>query len=75
MIDFGSYIQHGPEFEGHPTERDLPFVLWDEDADAWTYGICSTNEKLRQNQKVHCDTLPPPLTGKRRNCSSVPIDY
>ena len=36
---------------------DLPFVLWDEDDDTCTCGICSANEKLRRNQKLHYDNV------------------
>lgn len=57
MIDFSSYIQHGPEFERYPPMGDLPFALWEEDDDACTCGICSANEKLRRNQKLHYDNV------------------
>lgn len=57
MIDFGSYIQHGPEFEKFPPMGDLAFPIWEDDVDTCTCGICFANERLRENQKLHYDNI------------------
>ena len=55
MVDFGSYIQHGPEFNKFPPMGDLEFVMDDDDDDFCKCGVCSANERLRKNQKPHYD--------------------
>ena len=57
MVDFGSYIQHGPEFKKYPPMGDVNFVLQEYDDDACKCGICSANVKLRENQKPHYDNV------------------
>ena len=57
MVDFGSYIQHGPEFNKYPPMGDVKFVLDEDDEDACKCGICSANLKLRENQKSHYDDI------------------
>lgn len=56
MVDFGSYIRHGPEFDEYPPMGDLEFVTdVDDDDDARYCSICAANEKIKKNQKSHYD--------------------
>ena len=58
MVDFSSYIQYGPEFNTFPPMGDLDFVTDDDDYEAaCKCGICSNNERLRENQKLHYDNV------------------
>ena len=57
MIDFSSYNQHGPKFEKFPPMGDLVFPIWEDDVDTCTCSICSTNKRLRRNQKLHYDNV------------------
>ena len=54
MVDFDSYIQHGPSFTNFPHMGDIVFV--DDDYDE-TYDVSSTNDRLKENQKLHYDDV------------------
>lgn len=55
MMDFGSYIQHGPTFTRYPPMGDVKFVVDDEDP--CKCSSCSSNDRLRDNQKPHYDDV------------------
>lgn len=58
MVDFGSYIQHGPDFTKFPPMGDVKFVTDDfDDVESCKCAICSANDKLRENQKPHYDEV------------------
>ena len=57
MVDFASYIQHAPEFKKFPPMGDVEFFVDEDDDDLCRCGICSANEKLKQNQKLHYDRV------------------
>ena len=54
MVDFSSYIQHGPPFDSHPPIGDeLRIVELDEST--CNCGSCMSNDKLKTIQKFHYD--------------------
>ena len=57
MVDFGSYLQHGPASteSKFPPMGDLQFV--EDDDEACRCGTCMGNEKLKENQKLHYDRV------------------
>lgn len=55
MVDFGSYIQHGPAFAKYPSMGDVVFVV--DDDDPCKCAICAANDRLRENQKLHYDDV------------------
>ena len=57
MVDFNSYLQHGPPFIKFPPMGELQFV--DDDDGACKCGMCLSNEKLKDNQKLHYDRVKP----------------
>lgn len=57
MVDFGSYIQHGPDFTKFPPMGDVNFVIDDDDSESCKCTLCSANDKLKENQKPHYDQV------------------
>lgn len=57
MVDFNSYLQHGPQFTKFPPIGELKFV--EDDDSACKCAICMTNDKLKENQKLHYDRVKP----------------
>ena len=53
MVDFESYIQHGPPFIKYPPIGDLVFV--DDAEDTCKCSVCIGNDRLRDNQKPRYD--------------------
>ncbi|MCJ1437027.1 hypothetical protein MMC27_006412 [Xylographa pallens] len=52
MVDFGSYVQHGPPYEYYPPMGDLEFT---EDDGTCQCALCAANMALRASQKPHYD--------------------
>ena len=55
MVDFSSYILHGPDFTKFPPMGDVKFII--DDDDSCPCAICSANDNLRENQKPHYDQV------------------
>ncbi|MCJ1290409.1 hypothetical protein MMC34_001947 [Xylographa carneopallida] len=50
MVDFGSYVQHGPPYDYNPHMGDIKFV---EDEGTCQCTLCAANMALRASQKPH----------------------
>ncbi|MCJ1383606.1 hypothetical protein MMC17_006720 [Xylographa soralifera] len=52
MVNFGSYVQHGPPYGWNPPIGDLSFI---EDEGTCQCALCVSNTALRASQKPHYD--------------------
>lgn len=57
MVDFSSYLQHGPPFAKFPPMGEVKFL--EDDDGTCKCGTCVSNDKLRENQKLHYDRVKP----------------
>ncbi|KAL8714529.1 MAG: hypothetical protein Q9220_001477 [cf. Caloplaca sp. 1 TL-2023] len=53
MVDFGSYLQHGPDFTDYPPMGNIEYG--EEDNGACKCDQCLQNDDLKTNQKLHYD--------------------
>ncbi|KAL8948419.1 MAG: hypothetical protein Q9222_005397 [Ikaeria aurantiellina] len=53
MVDFGSYLQHGPDFSDYPPMGNIEYG--EEDNGACRCDQCMQNDDLKTNQKLHYD--------------------